>query len=298
MATQFHVAFSSLIMGVGTVAGSPYYCAKGNVINALNACMALPYQVNVQSLITSTNNFAAQSLIDHTDNMKRDKVFVLHGASDTTVRPGESDHIIEYYTHYVNTGNIKTKLDLAMGHAHPTTDYGSACSATRSPYINDCDYNGSFEILNWIYGGNLQRPPTGFPQSGDFYQFDQKEFFSVSGPSAASMDTIGFVYVPSRCIDSQKACKLHIAFHGCVQGRHAVQDVYAKNAGYNEVAELNDIIILYPQAVPTLSTNPNGCWDWWAYDDTNYANKNGAQMKASMAMMTRITGPRPTKKCD
>jgi len=38
----------------------------------------------------------------------------------------------------------------------PTMDYGNECSTTRSPYINDCNYSASFEILNWFYGGNLQ----------------------------------------------------------------------------------------------------------------------------------------------
>lgn len=292
MATQFHVAFSSRIMGVGTVAGSVYYCARGSVTYATTACMSLPYQVNVQTMITHTNNFANQGIIDPTSNMQNSKVFILHGTNDHTVYPGQSNHILTYYENYVNKANIKTKLDLNMGHAHPTMDHGNACTATRSPYINDCDYNGSFEILNWIYGGNLQRPSGTVPLAGDFYQFDQKEFFGTGGPSSASMDTVGFVYVPTRCIDSQRACKLHIAFHGCVQGRYAIGDEYARYAGYNEVAELNDIIILYPQAVSTLLTNPNGCWDWWAYDDDNYANKNGPQMKAVMAMVNRITGPR------
>ena len=43
------------------------------------------------------------------------------------------------------------------------------------------------------------------------------------------------------------------------------------NAGYNEVGELNNIIILYPQAIATVS-NPNGCWDWWGYTVTFYGN--------------------------
>ena len=45
------------------------------------------------------------------------------------------------------------------------------------------------------------------------------------------------------------------------------------NAGYNEVADLNDIIILYPQAKSSLLSNPNGCWDWWGYTNSNYGKK-------------------------
>ena len=59
-------------------------------------------------------------------------------------------------------------------------------------------------------------------------------------------------------------CKLHIALHGCLQHAKKIGDVYVRNAGYNEVADLNDFIILYPQAT-TSTSNPNGCWDWFVF---------------------------------
>ena len=97
------------------------------------------------------------------------------------------------------------------------------------------------------------------------------------------MDSIGYLYVPKACADNNcknvlitseikiqlilkfiiKVCKLHIALHGCGQGRHRIGNEYARYAGYNEVADLNNIIILYPQADSSLLSNPNGCWDWW-----------------------------------
>ena len=53
-------------------------------------------------------------------------------------------------------------------------------------------------------------------------------------------------------------------FYACF--RHAVNDRFVRQAGYNEVAELNNIVILYPQAISTvLPLNPQGCWDWWGY---------------------------------
>jgi len=63
-------------------------------------------------------------------------------------------------------------------------------------------------------------------------------------------------------------------------GKAVVGDVFAKKAGYLEVAELNHIIMLFPQIVATYfnPTNPEGCWDWWGYGSPNYANKLGAQM--------------------
>ena len=48
------------------------------------------------------------------------------------------------------------------------------------------------------------------------FQFDQTEFL---GLISGSMDSIGYVYVPSNCKDTKNQCRLHVAFHGCVQGR-------------------------------------------------------------------------------
>src|SRR5271165_3943205 len=36
MAVQFGVAWSSIIKGVGVIAGGPYYCAQGNAIDGLS----------------------------------------------------------------------------------------------------------------------------------------------------------------------------------------------------------------------------------------------------------------------
>jgi hypothetical protein len=38
MAHQFHVAHSEHIMGVGIVAGGPYYCASGSILDAVTKC--------------------------------------------------------------------------------------------------------------------------------------------------------------------------------------------------------------------------------------------------------------------
>lgn len=49
--------------------------------------------------------------------------------------------------------------------------------------------------------------------------------------------------------------------------RGILGDVFAAHAGYNGVAEVNNIIVLYPQIMVT-PLNPAGCWDWyvWMYE--------------------------------
>jgi len=46
--------------------------------------------------------------------------------------------------------------------------------------------------------------------------------------------------------------------------RYLLKDKFARHTGYNEVGELNNIIIIYPQAIAVID-NPMGCFDWWGY---------------------------------
>ena len=80
------------------------------------------------------------------------------------------------------------------------------------------------------------------------------------------MDSTGYVYIPKKC--ETEVCNLHVAFHGCLQGKYLIGNVYAKYSGYNQVADLNNFIVLYPQVQSSLLNNPSGCWDWWGFTDS------------------------------
>ncbi len=73
-------------------------------------------------------------------------------------------------------------------------------------------------------------------------------------------------------------------------GKWRIGDVFAKKTGYLEVAELNNIIILFPQIVATHTdpSNSEGCWDWWGYGSPNYANKLGIQMAGVKKMIDSL----------
>jgi poly(3-hydroxybutyrate) depolymerase len=82
------------------------------------------------------------------------------------------------------------------------------------------------------------------------------------------MAETGYVYVPDACA-RQAPCRVHIALHGCKQYAGLIADHYVRHAGYNEWADANNIIVLYPQTIagnplldPGTPFNPNGCWDW------------------------------------
>ncbi|XP_050418499.2 uncharacterized protein LOC126831890 [Patella vulgata] len=288
MATQVHVALSSRIMGVGLVAGLPYMCAEGLAVTALT-CMNTPGLVSVSVLEGITASADLVGNIDSTSNIATSKVYIFAGTKDTVVKPGNGPKIEQYYKHYISdNSNIKTVYNVPAEHCMPTSNYGGNCGTlNKDNYINNCGYSAAFDLLNHIYGGHLVKPTDHTTANGQLLTFSQSAFFYWSLPSVSGMDTTGYVYIPTKCATKQTKCKLHIAFHGCLQGRKAIGDVYVKHAGYNEVGELNDIIILYPQAIST-PLNQQGCWDWFGYTGPLYATKNGFQITAVRRMIDRV----------
>lgn len=75
-----------------------------------------------------------------------------------------------------------------------------------------------------------------------------------------------------------------------LEGRSFVGDTFATKAGYLEVAELNDLIVIFPQVSPSLvlPTNPMGCWDWWGYSSLSYATKSASQMSGVKKMIDTV----------
>ena len=120
--------------------------------------------------------------------------------------------------------------------------------------------------------------------------FDQDEF--VAGNATAwGMAREAYAYVPADCAEGER-CRVHVAFHGCLQYAGNIGDAFYRHAGYNPWADANRIIVLYPEAHSTFS-NQNACWDWWGYDDPNYATKSGRQMAAVRGMLDRLAGVVP-----
>ncbi|XP_041441948.1 uncharacterized protein LOC121401407 [Xenopus laevis] len=288
MANQFHVSHSGKVIGAAMFAGGPFYCALGNSLTATGTCMKYPSSISVLSLKSFTQAYANTGQIDPVSSLARSKVFIFSGSLDSVLVPGVSKKLEEYYKAYItSTGAIKTVYNIPAEHGMPTDSYGGACGTKTHDYINNCNYNGAYEALNHIYGG-LQRPSSSATTTGQLILFDQSEYFNLALPITYGMDTAGYVYIPSSCQTGAR-CRLHIAFHGCVQGREAVGDKFVRNAGYNQVADLNNLIILYPQA-RSNALNPNGCWDWWGYTGIAYATKNSFQVSGVERMLLRTMG--------
>ena len=97
MAAQLHVAYSATFKkGAGIVAGGPFYCAEGSITNATGRCMASPAGIPTSSLVTTTNNWASQGVIDPVVNLQSSKVYLFSGSLDSTVKPGVMDALKTY----------------------------------------------------------------------------------------------------------------------------------------------------------------------------------------------------------
>jgi len=284
MATQYHFAHSTEVFGVGMIAGLPYNCASTGLIGA-TMCMSMPTTVNVNNLISQANSFASSNMIDPTSNIRGDRVFIFHGSADTTVLPASGRNVETMYNHF--GGQIRTEFSIPAQHGFPTHNFGAACgsSSALTSFLNNCGYRGAFQTLNHLYGDNLTLPADNAAIPGNFITFDQSEFFAFN-PSLSSMATTGFIYVPTDC-QYGAPCRLHIAFHGCLQSSGNVGNTFALRAGYIEVAEANNIIVMFPQATSNLS-NPNACFDWWGYLNLFFATRQGNQVLATHRMMSRI----------
>ena len=278
-AVQLHVAYSATFRrGAGVVAGGPFYCAEGSLLNATGRCMTHSTSIPVSSLVSTTNSWAASGAIDPVSNMSGSKVYMFSGTSDNTVKQAVMDDLKTYYQSFVPAANIVYKNNIGSGHAMITDDYGSACSTTAAPYIDNCGFDLAGEIFAQLYGP--LNPRNNGTLGGTFTEFNQSEFVTGHGMAAT-----GWIYVPQACTTA--SCRVHLVLHGCKQNYGDVSDKYVRKTGYNRWADTNNIVLIYPQ---TSAAATNSCWDWWGYDSANYAKKSGPQMVAFKAMVDRVTG--------
>lgn len=248
--------------------------------------MKEPKKISVKELWAAVDfALAAKSIDDPYKSMIHDRLFVFSGSADSVIVSGVVKKNVEFYNHYVLEENVKTVFDFPAQHAYPTTDYGVDCLTLAEPYIASCGIDLSFQYMTWLYQ-DLNDPVDAI--ADNFHSFDQSSFSLL--PSAVSgLAHRGYVYVPTGCKDRATQCRLMIHFHGCHQGPEEVCSEYAENVEINEVAEANNIIVLYPQARSVL-LSPKNCFDWWGYTGAGYATKLGPQIRAIHSMSNALQG--------
>lgn len=285
MAVQLHVAFSSKMVGAAIFAGGPYRCADGSLANAVTRCMSGSGTFDASPFVAETKAAAARGAIDPVSELAHQRVFLFGGADDHTVDPSVMDGLDAYYRALVEPSGIHyERRHPGTAHTMPTLDYGGSCDVTASPYIGACHYDGAGEALAAIYGPLAPRVAN---PTGDVVTLDQRRF--VDDPTAHSLANDAYAYVPKSCAAGE-TCRVHVAFHGCKQTTADIGDAFYRHAGYNEWADANHIVVLYPQAIATRGSNPNGCWDWFGYDSADYATRKGPQLAMVDGMLEALAG--------
>ncbi|MCU0974689.1 MAG: hypothetical protein MUC71_00055 [Steroidobacteraceae bacterium] len=286
MAGQYHVAYGDEVSGAAILAAGPWYCSEGSMSRALGKCMkAADEAPDGAALLGRAREAAGRGQVAPLASLADDRIWVFHGERDATVARPVSDALVAFYSGVVRPDGLRYVNSVPAAHGFPTLDEGAACGEPADPYLNDCDYDAAGELLQHLYG---DLAPRGRADPGSLIAFDQRRYENKS----ASLEPLGYAYIPAACREGQP-CRLHVAFHGCRQGVSMAGQAFIRNAGYNEWAESNGIVVLYPQVSRSLAMplNPQGCWDWWGYTGQDYAFRDGAQ-PASVRRMVQALGAR------
>ncbi|MGA7993364.1 MAG: fibronectin type III domain-containing protein [Bradyrhizobium sp.] len=309
MAVQFGTAWSSVIKGVGIVAGGPFWCAQADAndafdafslpfLNATGLCMSGKPLADLGHFIGKADAESASGGIDSLQGLSRQKIYVFHGYNDDKVAQSVTDATVAFYRHYLggsNRGNLYYQTSIGAGHSfvvatNPHSGGPNECNVTAGPFIDACGYDQAGIILQHIYGP-LNAPNRG-QLNGSVKRFDQSIYTDPRDPSPLSLGDTGYVYVPKDCEDGAP-CRVHIALHGCLQDAGEIDRRFINETGYNAWADTNRLIVLYPQTAVSwyLPYNPLACWDLWGYVDENdsYVTKSGSQIRTIKAMLDALT---------
>jgi poly(3-hydroxybutyrate) depolymerase len=300
-AVQMHVAHSSVFKGAAIYAGGVYWCAgAGGAATALANCggETLPTnQASYTSTLAASETYldtqSALGTIDASRNLSGQPVYLWSGTQDAVVNPREMVDLQSEYLHY--GANVRFDNTFPAAHGWESPDGELDCGTNGSPYMVKCSANGTVydSVKTWLtmFLGTLI-PRNNGPLQGTLASFDQTEF--GASPNV-SMSPSGSIFVPQSCAQG-RTCGFVLALHGCLQQSALIGNRWVTEAGIDEWADTNGLVVLYPDTIATSApgpTNPNACFDWWGYSnqaDPNYALKTGLQMSILYAMVQRVTG--------
>ncbi|CUE68744.1 Hypothetical protein, putative [Bodo saltans] len=288
MAVQFQYAWSTIVKGAGIIASAPYQCSGGSLEGA-ELCLNAPELESASSLYTGLEINAAAGTIDPLSNVANQTIFLFSGVYDTVVPQTNMDNVYSMLE-MAHASRVTKFFNYSAEHAWITDKYGNSCSSLGSPYINNCGLDFAHVFLKQAFHDmNQMWNDTMAPLlTNNFYTFDQTQF---GASSSISMANTGYMYVPEQCKSATAKCHLHLNWHGCTQDANSLGMEYVLFTELNEWAESNNIVILYPQATANiLQDNPNACFDWWGFVDSNYATKDGTQVDIFRQMITKFGG--------
>ena len=297
MASQFHIAHSGSVIGVGIVTGGPYGCAEAatpfwaswfglsaTVYWATGRCMAgsrlglgIPA---IRTLQAQVQSLAQSRRIDPLSEIARGRVYLFTSTADDVVKSPVVDAVEALYASLgVSRTNRESIRHDKARHALVTEEKGAACGQRDRTFITDCDYDQAGAILRHIYPDVRTRNAR---PSAALMTFSQEPF--TRGLAAHGLADNGYAYLPPDCRDAS-GCRVHVVFHGCSQAGESL----ARDGGYAEWADGNRLMVLFPQVKASSDGgNPLGCWDWWGYTGRDYLTQAGPQIAAVNRMLDRL----------
>jgi poly(3-hydroxybutyrate) depolymerase len=282
MATQLQVAYSATFDGAGIVAAGPYDCGQGNVIDFESCDVGASLPTLEQQAVT----WSDEGLIDPISDLAGKPVYVYHGTLDPIVNDVVSADGVAFYQNF--GANVEYDSTDPAGHGWPTPDGVVPCSDTEPPFLINCNDDPEGQMLSQWFG-SVNPPNTGALQ-GTLSSFNQNIYAPGGSAPALSMGSTGLLYTPPACA-SGAPCKLVVALHGCLSGEYLIGDEFPELANLDTYADTNNLVILYPQAIAsTVPYNPEGCWDWWGYDGSDFAVQGAPQMTTIMNMVSALGG--------
>lgn len=175
-------------------------------------------------------------------------------------------------------GGLRYLKQLPADHSVPTDNIiglkvGSQvgdCKAFASPHLN------AYEVFDG--------------RATDTYKALMPKRASPSCRNSASRDNRARCTWPSTAAGRGTGSMVSASFPS-LYGGDSGWTHFVENAGYNEWADANDIVVLYPQAEFQGSiqhAKPQGCWDLWGYTDANYHTRDGQHIKAVWKMVQAL----------
>ncbi|MGW7382827.1 hypothetical protein [Streptomyces sp. NPDC054794] len=135
-------------------------------------------------------------------------------------------------------------------------------------------------LQHWLGGANVNPPAD--TRTGTLTEHDQDRYTPGGWAQWYSMGSESYLYTPSSCAAGE-ACKLVVALHVRLSDNTFVGSRFARESHLNEYADTNHLVIVYPQTdIRLVRLNPQGCWDWWGYTGSDYAQKSAPQIRTIM----------------
>merc|ERR1712203_56048 len=132
--------------------------------------------------------------------------------------------------------------------------------------------------------------------------FSQLPFHNANNTDGLAAN--GLIYIPQSCSGNTK-CDVHLNFHGCGFVTDAVFVMLASVLSFNDWADSNNIIVIYPRSryledrnngasqATLTSDQKSGCWNVYGKSGHDYAQRTSPQMMAIHNMIVEAQTSTP-----